>query len=200
MRKVGRCEGSTVRLTVLRAEDDGGGFRESADGVSGRGAEGFVVAEIDKNGADAGALTAVDVTPAVADHPGPAEIEIEEQGGIGQHARGGFAAVVLRVVETLPGGVAHLDVRQGRDETTEFGVHRIDDGGGLSAAAYVGLVGGDDENVAGGGEGGAGFRDTREELELGQRAGRVGFAVADDLAVQGAVAIEENGGTEGAGG
>ncbi len=185
---------------LARGEDGVGGFGKSAHREIRRSAEGFVVAEIDKNCADAGALAAVNVTPAVADHPRPAEIEIEEQGGVGQHARGGFATVVLRVVEALPGGVAHLDVRQGRDEPTEFGVHRIDDGGGLGAAADVGLVGSDDENVAGGGEGGASLGNTGEELELGKGVRWVGFAVADDLAVQGAVAIEENGGTEGAGG
>lgn len=73
-------------------------------------------------------------------------------------------------------------------------MHRRDDGGGLGAAADVGLVGGNHENEARSGEGSAGLGDAGEELELSEGVRRVGFAVADDLTIQRAVAVEENGG------
>ena len=121
---------------------------------------------------------------------------MEGAGGVEEHAGGGLAAVVGRIGEALAGGVADLEVGERRDERAETRVHGFDDGGGLGAAADVGLVGDDDENVAGGGEGGAGRGDTGEEFEFGEGGGRVGLAVADDLAVQGAVAVEEDGGAE----
>ena len=165
--------------------------------MSGWGAEGFVVAEIDENGADAGALAAVDVAPAVADHPGAGKVETEEHSGVGEHTGSGFAAVVFGVIDALAGGVAGFDVSDRRDELAEAGVHRFDDGLRLRAATDVGLVGDDDEHIAGGGEGGAGFGDARDEFELGERGGRVGLAVADDLSVQRAVAVEKDGGAGG---
>ena len=73
-------------------------------------------------------------------------------------------------------------------------MHRLDDGGGLGAAADVGLVSRDHENEARGGEGSAGRGDAREKFELRERVRRVGFAVADNLTIQRAVAVEEDGG------
>lgn len=92
------------------------------------------------------------------------------------------------------GRVADLDAGEGGNECEEVRVHRRDDGGGLGAAADVGLVGGNHENEARSGEGSAGLGDAGEELELSEGVRRVGFAVADDLTIQRAVAVEEDGG------
>jgi len=164
--------------------------------VVGCGAKFLGVSEVDEDGAEAGALTAVDVAPAVADHPRAGEIESESLGGVGDHPGLGLAAVVIRVGATLAGRVADLDVLEGRDQFAQASVHRFDDGLGLITATDVGLIGGDDEDEAGGGELGAGFGHTREEGELGEGGRRVGFAVANDLNVERAVTVEENGGAE----
>ena len=72
----------------------------------------------------------------------------------------------------------------GTSERSISRVHGLDDGLRLGAAADVGLVGGDDEDEAGGFSLRAGFfGHAGKELELGERGGRVGFALADDLHV-----------------
>ena len=103
---------------------------------------------------------------------------------------------VLGVRDALAGSVANLDVGEGGDEFAEPRVHGLDDGLGLVAAADVGLVGGDHEHIAGGGELGASLGHTGEKREFGQGSRRVGFAGADDLKVERAVAIKEDGGAK----
>ena len=76
-------------------------------------------------------------------------------------------------------------------------MHRFDDGLGLVAAADVGLIGGDHENEAGGGELGAGFGHARKKGEFGESGRRVRFTVADDLQVERSITVEEYGGAEG---
>ena len=73
-------------------------------------------------------------------------------------------------------------------------MHGLDDGLVLVAAADVGLVGGDDEHVAGVVQGAASFGHAGEEFELGKGGRRVGLTGAHDLAVERAVAVEEDGG------
>lgn len=185
---------------LIGGEDRLGGFGEGADGEIRRGAQFFGIAEINKHGADAGALTAIDVAPTITNHPRAAEVETEEKGGVSKHAGGGFAPVVGGMVDALAGGEADFDVIDRGNELTEPRVHRIDDGLFLGAAANVRLVRGYDQNVAGGGELRAGGGHAGEQLEFREGIRRVRFAVADDLPIQRAVAVKKDRWAERAGG
>ncbi len=99
----------------------------------------------------------------------------------------------------LARGVAGLNAGDLGDEGLEPGVHRLDNGLRLRAAADVGLIGRDDEDITGGGQSSAACGSIGKEAELIDGLRRVGFAGSDDLDVERAVAVEKDSGTEGGG-
>jgi hypothetical protein len=139
-----------------------------------------------------GAGPAVHIAPAVADHPALREVEMKGGGGIVQHARLGLAAASLGVGPALAGRDAGLDARDGRQQFLQVGVHRRDHGEAQGAAPDIGLVGGDDQHIAGRVEPGTRCDGIRVEREFLQRDRRAGFALAHDGQVQGAIAVEKN--------
>ena len=147
-----------------------------------------------------GGYTYTPYAPAVADHPALREVEAEGGGGVEQHARRGFAAAVGRVVDALAGCVADFDARDLRDEFSQVGMHDFHIRQRLRAAADIGLVGGDDQNVTGGVEAAAGFRRIRIEDKFLEGGRRVRLPRLHHRDVQRAVAVEEDGGTEAGGG
>jgi hypothetical protein len=92
----------------------------------------------------------------------------------------------------LAGGVANLDVRDPRYEGVEAGVHGLDHRLSLRAATDIGLVRGDDKDKARRGELCAASGHIGEKLKRSERRRRKGFAVADDLAIEGPIAVEKN--------
>jgi len=90
------------------------------------------------------------------------------------------------------GIVADLDACDLRHELPQAGVHRLDHGRRLGAAADIGLVRHDHERIAGGAQRATGRRHAEKQLKFGQRGRRVRLAVADDGYVERAVAVEEH--------
>lgn len=119
--------------------------------------------KIDEDRANAGASSAVDVAPAIADQPGAREVEIEGGGGIEDHTGLGLASAGRFAAAWI---VADLDTFNLGDEGAQAIMHGIDDELRLRAATDVRLVGDDHQGVAGLIERTAGGGDIGEELEL----------------------------------
>jgi hypothetical protein len=158
------------------------------------GAELFIVAKINEDGAATCGVTAVNIAPAVAHHPTASEIESESSGGIEQHSRRGFAPQAGRRSATRV--VADLNVVNSRYEPAQMCMHSLDHGLRLGATSDIGLVGGDDQHEAGRFQAFTAFRNTVEQCEFLYCGGWVRFAVVYDRTVQGAVAVEKNSGPE----
>jgi hypothetical protein len=85
-------------------------------------AKGLFVLIVDKDSAAPGGVAAVDIAPAIADHPASGEVDFEFAGGAEQHARLGLAAIA---VDVAPGVVAGLDAVE-EQVLAEVGVHGFD--------------------------------------------------------------------------
>lgn len=159
------------------------------DGGGGRGGgAALAVLVVEEDGAAASGVAGVDVAPAVADDEAGGEVDLMA-GGACEHESGlGFAAGAIVFVVVI----ADDEIVEGEGGAEEI-VNLFDGGLGLAAAGDVGLVGDDDEEEAGGAETVEGFGGAGEDLHFGSGGGRVGAAIADDGAVEDAVAIEEYG-------
>jgi hypothetical protein len=144
---------------------------------------------VDQEGADTGVGAGVDIAPAVADHETLGEIDVVLRGGIQKEAWLRFAAAAV-VWVVVP---ADADVVEHREGGAEGSVDGIDRGARDFAAGDVGLVGDNDEEVAGILEASEGGRGLGINVEIGEGGGRNGFAVVDDGFVEDAIAIEEDG-------
>ena len=85
------------------------------------------VAKIDEHRAHAGAVPAVDVTPAIPDHPGTRQVEPEVTRVVEQHAGLGLAPRIRRRALAAR-RVADLDSRDFGDELEQPGMHHLDGG------------------------------------------------------------------------
>ena len=77
-----------VSVLVLGKDNSSGGGKRLHTEIR-RGLQFLRVAEVDEHGPHAGAFAAVDVAPAIADHPRAGEVEPEGGGGI-EHTAAGF--------------------------------------------------------------------------------------------------------------
>ena len=155
----------------------------------GSGAQFFIIAVIDEDRPAAGFHAAINVAPAVADHPALREIDAEFVCGVKQHARRRFAKIAR---DALPGIVADLDAIDWQ-RRAHFPVHRLDDLARLCAASDIGLVRGDDEEEACCLQLRARVRDAGQEFKILHARGRVRLAVTDNGTIDDAIAIEEDG-------
>src|SRR6266540_7510937 len=92
------------------------------------------IAMIDEKTGHAGALSGLDVAPAVADHERASQVDAVPAGRVEERPRLRLAAVA--VVAVVP---ADDDVVE-RQRGAELLVHRLDDLAALRAAGHVGLV------------------------------------------------------------
>lgn len=173
-------------------KDNSGCFSEGFHREIGRRAKCLIVTEIDENGADTCPLAAIDVAPPIADHPRAGEVDSERAGRVQDHAWFGFPSAIFRMIDSFARRITDLDAGNLGYEFKEAYVHRIDDSSRLIAATDVGLVRRHDEQISGGGELRAGFRDAGKEGELGEGLRWIGLSVADDLDVQRSIAIQKN--------
>ena len=188
---MGKFPKSEVSVLVLGKDNSGGGGKRLHAEIR-RGLQFLGVAEVDEYGPHAGAFAAIDVAPAIADHPGAGEVEAEVARRVEQHAGLGLAATVVGMRDALARGIASLDACDLGDEFPQSGVHGLDDGLRLGAAADVGLVGRDHQHVACRVQGTAGGGHVFEQAKILQAVGRIGLALPHDLSVQRAIAVEEN--------
>ena len=121
--------------------------------------------EVDEDGARSGAVAAVDVTPAITDHPGPAQVEPQCRRGIQQHPGLRFTAERRFA---LPGITTDFDARDLGDQSLQFGMDGFNHNLALRAAAHIRLVGGHDQDKPGLMQCPAGGRYIFVQLELGQ--------------------------------
>jgi hypothetical protein len=95
-----------------------------------------------------------------------------------------------------PRVVADLDARKLRNPLLQQGVLRLDHLGGERAPSDVGLIGGDDEHEAGGGEGAASRGNVGEKLKRRHGARWLGQTMDDHRNVERAIAVEKHGGPQ----
>ena len=81
-----RNPGGARRSSGWSVEHEGSCFSEVRDGDEGLVRPTLTPAVIDKDASDSGAVACSHVPPAVPDHPGPVEVEIEVGGGVEQEA------------------------------------------------------------------------------------------------------------------
>src|ERR1019366_2354408 len=100
--------GCRIELPALRlGKDNSRGLGEALDDEFGLGVQLLHVAEVNEHRAHPGALAAVDVAPAVPNHPGTRQVEAEVARGVEQHARLGLAPRVGGNLAAT-GGIADL--------------------------------------------------------------------------------------------
>src|ERR1019366_4505046 len=187
--------GCRIELPALRlGKDNSRGLGEALDDEFGLGVQLLHVAEVNEHRAHSGALAAVDVAPAVPNHPGTRQVEAEVTCSIEQHA-GLRLAPRVGLGFIAPGRVADLDPLDLGHELTQPVVHRLDDGLRLGAPAHIGLIGGDDQGVSGVVQLTARGRHAGEEAEFVHVRGCKRIPVADDREVERAIPVHENGGT-----
>lgn len=134
-------------------------------------------------------MAAIHVAPAVAHHPAFRQVRFQIPRGAEQHAGFGFAAIAMRL--PLAGMIANFHALNGQLRH-EPGMDFFHGGLFQRAAANVGLIGGDDEQKAGGFQFRAGFGDAGKDFKIRQGARRIGFAIAFDGAIDDAIAIEKD--------
>src|ERR1051325_3871003 len=80
--------------------------------------QGFIIVIIDQDGAASGGVAAINVTPAIANHPARAQVDVEFARGPQQQAWFGFPAIAFRIVEARM--ITNLDAieRQARTHVT----------------------------------------------------------------------------------
>lgn len=162
------------------------------DNEIGRRTKRLVIAMINKNGTAAGCVTAVNIAPAVSQHPAACEIQAEVGCGGVQHGRFGLTAVA-RLAVVGASVIAHFHQVNLRHQGEEPGMHGFDCGLCLRAAPHVGLVGCYDQMEAGALQLGATGCHSREQNKFFQAGRRIGFPVFDYRSVERAVAIQKNG-------
>jgi len=147
---------------------------------------------------NSGGVGGGDIAATVADEHRAAEVKVEIVGGAEEHPRAGFAVDVLALVvaEAVLGVVgAVVDGVERHVAGGELGAHPghegLEVGLRVKAASDAGLVGNDDELVAGGAGGGAEIEDAIHPDDL------VGPGEEAELVVDDAIAVEEESGSAG---
>lgn len=135
------------------------------NGEIGGGAELLVITMIDQNGAATGGTAAVDIAPAVADHPAAAKIESVNGGGGQEHPRLRLATVA-GLAEFFAAMIADLDVTEGRNQFAQTAMHRFHHLLFLNAASDIWLIGGHEEFETCRLEELAALRDSRKQREI----------------------------------
>lgn len=133
------------------------GFRKCLHGEVWLRLEGLIVAEVDKDGAATRRVSAIDVAPAVTNHPTTRQIDAKLTGRIEQHARKRLASWVGG--RTSASVVASLDMVDGGYELDQVSMEPLHYALLLSASANVRLVGGDNQQEASGLQPGAAILD-----------------------------------------
>ena len=151
------------------------------------------ITPINENRVAAGSVAAVNVTPAVADHPALGKGNAQFACGAQQHARLRLPAIAVRLV--FAGVITDLHPVN-RKPPAHFGVNRLDGFLLERAAAHVGLVRHHHEQEAGLFEPRARGRNIGKNFKLIQTHRRIRPVVALQSAVDDAVAVEENGWNE----
>ena len=150
----------------------------------------FRITAINENRATPGGMTAVNVPPAVTDHPALREVNAQGLRRPQQHARPGFAAVA--VGRALARVITDLHPVN-RKPLAHFGVNRLDNYFFERPAAHVRLVGCDNEQEAGLLQLCTGSGNLGENFKFVQVPGRIRFAVTLQRMVNDAIAIKKNG-------
>ena len=153
---------------------------------------GFGVTVVDKYGATTCGVASLNVAPTIAHHPTLREVEAEMRGGRDQHAGTRFAART-GLAMIFPAMVANLNEVDARNERSQMPVHGFHDLSVLRAATDIRLVGDDNQDETGGFELFAALGNALVKSKLLQSGRRIGSAFANNLAVKGAIAIEEDG-------
>lgn len=147
------------------------------------------ITKINEHGPQSGPSAAIDVAPAISDHPRSCEVEIESGRRVEYHSwfwfasSGRFAAA---------GIVTDFDAVDRGDELAQAQVHGFDDALLLRTTTDIRLVGDNNEGITRSLQRVAIFTNALEESKICQGLGWIGFAIAHALHVQRAIAIEEN--------
>src|SRR5215212_9034829 len=121
----GRC--ALRGWMVWVANDYVRGFRNRSNVKIRRRTQFLRVVEFDEHGPNPGAFAAINITPAIADHPRSSTIDPKIARCIEEHAGFGFAAPVWwGISRRVAGRVADLNARELGNQPLEFCVHRLD--------------------------------------------------------------------------
>jgi hypothetical protein len=136
-------------------------------------------------------VTGIDVTPAVANHPTRAEVNLERVRGLKQHAGCRLPTLAGLAVRFTP-VVADLNHVDRRQMTKERCMHSFDDRLLLGPATDIRLVRYHDQLVSGCLELRARIDHAIKQTKFRKVMRRIGPAVANDRQVQRAVAIQKD--------
>jgi hypothetical protein len=167
-------------------------FAKGGDGKIRLLAQRLAIPVIDEKGAAASRLRAIDVAPAIADEEAALQVEVVNGSGAQQHAGLWFPAIT-RITMARPGVITDFDVVDARNVFAQLGVHCFDGFAALRSAAYVRLVGDDDQKKSGFLQLPAAFDGVGIKLELAEVRRRKGETIANYRAIENAVAIEKDG-------
>src|SRR6478672_4136483 len=146
------------------------------------------VTVVDKDGAAAGAAAGVHVAPTVADEIARGEVDPVPGGGLEDHPRLGLAAGAIVGV-----GVEADDDIVDRQLPHDFRVHRFDRRLRRQSVGDVGLIGDDDQDEARLLKEASSLGNPRQNAEVRKVRRRYWLAVALQVGVDDAVAVEEDG-------
>ena len=173
---------------LLQIQDKVNRLAQVLDAVIRRVAQFFGISLVNPNGGAASGMAAVNVAPAISNHETARKIDVQVSGRTQEHAGTRFAKFGGWFFVT--GIIAHLDSIDG-EFATHMGMDHFHHFLFQYAAADIGLIRGDNQAKTGLLEEIAGFEDSWENLTISQAGGRVGFSIAEEDAVDDAVAVEE---------
>jgi hypothetical protein len=180
-----------ARWDVLPSKDQLDRFTKRLDGPIGRLLERLGVLAIDKNSSATGAVTAIDISPAIANQKTLRQIDVERIRCAQDHSRL-WLVTVTRISPISAGVPADLDPRNLWKGIQDFPVHRLNGCARLRPARHIRLVGHHDKQITGRFEVGAASRHVFVKIEIFYLSRRVGPAFADYRLVDDTVAVEKD--------
>jgi hypothetical protein len=180
-----------ARWGVLPPKDQLDRFTKRLDGPIRRLLERLGVFAIDKNSSATGVVTAIDISPAIANQKTPRQIDIKSLCGAQDHPGPRLMAVArLGPVGTgVPADFHASNLRQG---IQHFVVHCIDGRACLRPARDIRLVGHHDKQITGRVEAGAASNHVFVKIKFLYLRRRVWPAFADNRPVDDTVAVEKD--------
>ena len=174
-----------------RVQDRRHGFAKSGDGEFRLLAQRLAITVIDENGAATGGVRAIDVAPAVTDHPARGKIDVESRRGALKHARLGLAALT-RLAMLCTRVKTNFKTIEDWDQFRQPLINGLNKLACLFSPPDVGLVGDDDEEESSLLELIAARDDIGRKLQLFRRVRRKGRSISDNGLIKDAVPIQED--------
>src|SRR4051812_23043844 len=146
---------------------------------------------IDKDRAATGGVRAIDVLPAIADHPARGELDVEGRRGALKHARLGLAALTrLAMLRTRV--KTNFKTIKDWDQFRQPLINGLNKIACLFSPPDVGLVGDDDKAESSLLEPLAARDGIRRKLQRFRRVRRIGLSISDNRLIKNAVSIQED--------